>query len=232
MNELLQYRDVWLIGAGGKTTLMYGLAASWRAQGETVVCTTTTRILPPQPAQCPDLRLNSLPSLLADLRQRPAPLVTVASRMQDGKCVGFSADEALSLKSEAQRVVIEADGSAGKPFKAHAAHEPVLASKASCVVAVVGAWCVGAPLDADHVHRPERVSGLTGRPIGSILTADDVANVIMDEEGWLGTVPPRAAFHVVVSGADAGIIQALRCHPQASRLTGVHHSPAPGTVEE
>jgi probable selenium-dependent hydroxylase accessory protein YqeC len=221
VNELLQYRDLWLIGAGGKTTLMYRLAAAWRALGETVVCTSTTRILPPEPGQCPDLRIHSLPSLMADLRQRPSPLVTVASRMQDGKCIGFSADEALSLKSAAQHVVIEADGSAGRPLKAHASYEPVVAPQASCVVAVVGAWCVGAPLDAEHVHRPERVSGLTGRPIGSILTADDVANVIMDEEGWLGTVPPRAAFHVVVAGGDAGIFQALRCHPQASRLAGI-----------
>lgn len=35
-----------LVGAGGKTTLMYALAASTVAAGEKVICTTTTKIFP------------------------------------------------------------------------------------------------------------------------------------------------------------------------------------------
>jgi probable selenium-dependent hydroxylase accessory protein YqeC len=221
VNELLQYRDVWLIGGGGKTTLMFRLAAAWVARHETVLCTTTTQIFPPTAEQCPDLRVDSLEPLVAGLRQRPAPMVTVASRIKDGKCFGFSGSEALSLKSEAQRLVVEADGSAGLPVKAHAPHEPVLATAASCVAAVVGSWCVGVPLDADHVHRPERFAALSGRPLGSAVSAADVANVILHEEGWLLTVPPIAAFHVVVTGSDTGIIRALERHPRASRLAGV-----------
>ena len=222
MNELLQYRDVWLIGAGGKTTLMFRLAAAWAARDETVLCTTTTRIRPPTAEQCPDLRVNSLAPLVADLRHRPAPVVTAVSRIENGKCHGFSADEAFSLKTEADHLVVEADGASRRPVKAHAPHEPVLTSAASCVVAVVGSWCVGAPLDADHVHRPERLAALTGRPLGSAVTANDVANVILHDEGWQRTVPTTADFHVVVTGADAGIIRALKRHPHAGRLAGIH----------
>lgn len=222
MNELLHYSDLWLIGAGGKTTLMFRLAAEWAARDETVICTTTTRILPPSVEQCPDLRVDSLPELVASLRRRPAPMVTAARSTRRGKCIGFSADDALSLKAEAHRLIVEADGSAGRPVKAHANHEPVLASAPSCVVAVVGSWCVGAPLAADHVHRPELFAALAGRPIGSTITATDVAEVILHSEGWLLTVPPSAAFHVVVTGDDTGIIRALEQHPRASRLAGVH----------
>lgn len=222
MNELLQYRDVWLIGAGGKTTLMFRLAAAWAARDETVLCTTTTRIRPPTAEQCPDLRVDSLATLVADLRHRPAPVVTVASRIQNGKCLGFSCDETLSLKTEAHRLVVEADGSAGRPVKAHAPYEPVLATTASCVAAVVGSWCVGTPLDAEHVHRPERFAALSGRSLGSTVTAADVANVILHKEGWLLTIPPTAALYVVVTGGDAGIIRALQHHPRARRLAGLH----------
>jgi probable selenium-dependent hydroxylase accessory protein YqeC len=221
VNELLQYRDVWLIGAGGKTTLMFRLAAAWLARQETVICTTTTRILPPTAEQCFDLRTDSLSALVASLHHRPSPVVTVASQIRGGKCIGFSADEALSLQTEADRLVVEADGSAGRPVKAHAPYEPVLASTASCVVAVVGSWCVGAPLDANHVHRPERFASLTGRPLNTAITAADVANAILHEEGWLRTIPPTAAFHVVVTGDDAGIVQALEQHSRAGRLSGV-----------
>ncbi len=225
MNELLQYRDVWLIGAGGKTTLMFQLAAAWAARQETVICTTTTRILPPTPEQCSDLRTGSIVSLLAELRQRPSPVVTVANRIRGGKCIGFSAADALSLRSEADHLVVEADGSAGRPLKAHAQYEPVLSPSASCVVAVVGSWCVGAPLDSNHVHRPECFASLTGRPLNSTVTADDVANAILNEKGWLLTVPARAAFHVAITGNDLGITQALERHPRTSRLSGVQLIP-------
>jgi probable selenium-dependent hydroxylase accessory protein YqeC len=224
VSPLLDYGDVWLIGGGGKTTLMFRLAAAWASRGQSAICATTTKIWPPTPEQCPDLRVGELDSLVSDLRRRPAPFVTVARRIEGGKCLGFSAAETLSLKAEARHLVVEADGSAGRPVKAHAPHEPVIAPEASCVVAVVGGWCVGAPLDAEHVHRPELFAALSGRRLGEAVTASDVARVILHEEGWLRAVPPKAAFHVVVTGADSGIIQALESHPRASRLAGVHQS--------
>lgn len=224
MNPLLDHHDVWLIGGGGKTTLMFQLAAAWASRGEATICTTTTQIWPPRPEQCPDLRVADVASLVADLRRRPSSLVTVASRLEDGKCRGFSADDTLSLQAAAHHLVVEADGAAGRPVKAHAPHEPVIAAGAACVVAVVGSWCVGAPLDSSNVHRPERFATLSGRPPGSRITADDVARVILHEEGWLRAVPPGAAFHVVVTGLDQGIARSLALHPRARRLAGVHHA--------
>ena len=222
MKPILDCSDVWLIGGGGKTTLMFRLAAAWASRGEAAICATTTKIWPPTPDQCPDLRVADLASLVVDLRKRPAPLVTVASRIEGGKCRGFSADDTLSLKVASRHLVVEADGAAGRPVKAHAPHEPVIAACATCVVAVVGGWCVGAPLDAEHVHRPERFAALSGRRLGAAVTAGDVARVILHEEGWLSAVPPAAAFHLVVTGADRGICRAIAEHPRAGRLSGVH----------
>jgi probable selenium-dependent hydroxylase accessory protein YqeC len=222
VKPLLDYGDVWLIGGGGKTTLMFRLAALWAGSGESALCATTTKIWPPTADQCPDLRVADLAPLVDDLRRRPSPLATVASRIDGGKCLGFSADDTLSLKAHARHLVVEADGSAGRPVKAHAPHEPVIAAGASCVVAVVGAWCVGAPLDAEHVHRPERFAALAGRPLGAAVTAADVARVILHEEGWLRAVPPGAAFHVVVTGAGEEVARALAEHAKAGRLAGVH----------
>ncbi len=224
MKALLEYGDVWLIGAGGKTTLMYRLAAGWASGGEASICATTTKIWPPTPAECPDLRVADFAPLVADLRRRPALRVTVASRIVGGKCLGFSAGETLSLRAETRHLVVEADGAAGRPLKAHAPHEPVVAPGAACVVAVVGGGCVGAPLDAAHVHRAERFAALVGRPLGARVTAADVARAILGTGGWLGTVPSGAAFHVVVTGADTGIAEALAAHANARRLAGIHRA--------
>ena len=223
MNRLLDYPDIWLIGGGGKTTLMFKLAAAWAARGERTICATTTKIWVPTPEQCPDLRIGAFSEILAGLRARSAALVTVAHRIENGKCLGFSAEETFSLRTACQRLIVEADGSAGRPVKAHAAHEPQIAAGAACVVAVVGSWCIGAPLDAEHVHRPERFSAISGRPMGQSVTAADVAGVILGDNGWLCSVPVGAAFHVVVNGDDNGLIAAISSHPSAKRLSGLHH---------
>ncbi len=222
MNRLLDYPDIWLIGGGGKTTLMFKLAAAWAACGERTICATTTKIWVPTPEQCSDLRLGAFSDVLAGLPARPAPLVAVADRIENGKCLGFSVEETFSLKTVCQRLIVEADGSAGRPVKGHAAHEPQIAAGAACVIAVVGGWCVGAPLDAEHVHRPERFSAISGRPLGEPVTATDVAGVILGDNGWLGSVPANAAFHVVVNGDDNGLLAAIRSHPSAKRLAGFH----------
>ncbi len=224
MTPLLDYSDVWLIGGGGKTTLMFRLAAAWAGRGERALCTTTTKIWPPTPDQCPDVRVAGLAELVADLRRNPAPMVAALRCIEGGKCLGFTADEALSLRTEARRLIVEADGSAGRPVKAHASHEPVIAAGAACVVGVVGAWCVGAPLDSEHVQRPELFAALCGRKLGDEVTADDVARVILHEDGWLRAVPRGAAFHVVVTGTDGAIARALALHPNCGRMAGVHRS--------
>ncbi len=224
MKRLLDYSDIWLIGGGGKTTLMFSLATAWAARHETAICTTTTKIWVPSADQCSDLRVGDLTSVVAGLNEQPATMVTVANRIEGGKCLGFSAEEAMSLKAAAEHLVVEADGSAGRPVKAHASHEPQIAAEAACVVAVVGGWCVGAPLDAEHVHRHELFAALSGRNPGTSVTADDVARVILDESGWLRAVPLNAAFHVVVTGSDNGIVAALTSHPHAWRIAAVHRA--------
>ena len=80
MNHLLDYPDIWLIGGGGKTTLMFKLAAAWASAGERAVCTTTTKIWVPTPDQCSDLRVGEFSDIFAGLHTRPAPLMPVGGR--------------------------------------------------------------------------------------------------------------------------------------------------------
>lgn len=222
MNIIADAKDIWLIGGGGKTTLMFLWAAACAERGERVICTTSTRIWIPTSEQCTDVRVGNVGSLLKQLRSNPVPFVTLAQCVEGGKCLGFAADEVELMKPCTDRLIVEADGSAQRPVKAHASHEPVLSPLASCVVAVVGGWCVGTPLDGEHVHRPEIFSALSHRPLGDAVTAEDVAGVILSQEGWLRRVPSGAAFHVVVTGRENGLLRALEAHPNSGRLTAVH----------
>lgn len=58
-------------------------------------------------------------------------------------------------------VLVEADGSAGRPFKAHTDWEPVLPEERQATVLVMGADGFGKPISR-MAHRPELYARLAG----------------------------------------------------------------------
>lgn len=106
-------------------------------------------------------------------------------------------------------VLVEADGSRARAFKAPGDHEPVIPDAATHVVVVVGASVLGHPLAETHVHRPERVRAIMpGLPADAVCDAALIARVLAHEEGGRRHAGGRP-FAVVVNQADA--------HPEAAR---------------
>ena len=89
-----------------------------------------------------------------------------------------------------------------RPFKAPADHEPVIPIETTVVVPVVGADIFGKPLDAEHVHRPERVGALTGASPGAVITPDIVARLLAHPEGGRKGAPANARIMVLVNKAE------------------------------
>ncbi len=196
------------VGGGGKTTLLSVLAAEADADaGLTVLTTTTKMTLPPEGDGLPLILGRSEASragALEDVHRRGLNTAVVgAGRGERGRILGVAAawpQAGLRLPGVGL-VAVEADGAAGRPFKAPAEHEPVLPHGVNVVAAVVGVQVLGQPLSADHVHRPERAAALTGAAPGSVITADLVAAVLAHPDGGRKAVPAAAAFVVVVTGA-------------------------------
>lgn len=191
-----------LVGAGGKTTLMYALARRMADAGRRVVCTTTTKIFPPE---------NGLPVVLLEGEADPvaavhdalraAPCVVAAGRpLPDVRKLDGVSPRMLGVLSAALPDVlflVEADGAARKPLKAPAAHEPVLPESLDCCVAVVGLDSVGQPLDDVHVHRPALVCAAAGQEPGSLVTPATLARLVEHPEGLFRRCPAgcrRLAF--------------------------------------
>jgi probable selenium-dependent hydroxylase accessory protein YqeC len=196
-----------IVGGGGKTSAMFRLARETVEGGGRAITTTTTRIFAAQimlaPAHVPAAEATP-DRVAAALAAHRTVLVVGATDASTGKADGISLALFRDLRAwfPGACLLNEADGSRMRPFKAPAAHEPVIPRETTLVVAVVGADVFGQPLDADHVHRPELVSALTGASPGAPVTPEIVARLLTHPDGGCKGVPEGARVVVIINKVE------------------------------
>jgi probable selenium-dependent hydroxylase accessory protein YqeC len=191
---------------------MFRLAREAVDRGGRAITTTTTRIfgaqiaLAPAHVFAPDATRERI---AAALDAHGHVLVVGATDPGSGKAEGVSLELFARVRAwfPGACILNEADGSRMLPFKAPAAHEPVIPPETTLVVAVVGADVFGQPLDARHVHRPELVSALGGVPVGAAVTPAVVARVLAHPDGGRKCVPAGARFVAVVNKAEGADVR-------------------------
>jgi len=207
---LADHELVSIVGAGGKSTILFALGRELDAAGARVILTTTTRVGENQPGE--PICWSAEPAVVDTALGQGHP-VFVAAHRDPGKIVGPSpaAVDLLFERTGADYVVVEADGAAGMAIKAPADHEPVIPSASTTVVVVASITAVGRPISA-VAHRPERVADLVGTHPGDLLTLDGVAAVLLHPAGGLKGVPEGARVVMVTTGvtpATEGLAGAL-----------------------
>ncbi|MFQ6672891.1 MAG: selenium cofactor biosynthesis protein YqeC, partial [Candidatus Tectimicrobiota bacterium] len=103
----------------------------------------------------------------------------------------------------ADLVVLECCGARRRPFKAPSPHEPLIPPFATHVVVVVGMEAVGRPMDERLVHRPERVTALTGLAMGERISPEVIAQVVGSPETYLSKGPPGARWLLYCAKASS-----------------------------
>ncbi len=198
-----------LTGGGGKTTLMFRLADELTATGLHVVTTMTTHLFVAQMARAPaNLSLPDEDAVLAQLPHSLAThkhvLVVGGTIVEETRIQGVAPDfvDRLAAHPAVDAVIVEADGSRRRSFKAPAAHEPVIPAGATVVAPVVGLDVLGKPLTAEHVHRPDRVAALTGASLGDPVTPELIAAVLAHSEGGTKGLPLGARLMPVLNKAE------------------------------
>lgn len=220
------------VGGGGKTTTMFRLAEELVAGGGRVVTTTTTRIFAAQVALAPvhvevdgaELTTAARDALNGALERGGHVLVTGPVDHETGKALGVPPHlvEAFLRLPGSPTVLIEADGSRMRPFKAPAEHEPVIPTGATLVVPVVGADVFGETLGPERVHRPELVAALSGWTDGNPVTPELVARVLSHLEGGLKAVPPGARVIPLINKVETEHDLAAARETAARLLASAH----------
>ncbi|MDR1777332.1 MAG: putative selenium-dependent hydroxylase accessory protein YqeC [Desulfovibrio sp.] len=196
---------VCLSGGGGKTTLLYALGLDMAKAGYSVLCTTTTRMFRPRPASGFHMEIRDDPSALTPPRGRAVFAARdCPSGAERNKVCGYGADEvnALYERGFAAWIFVEADGAAGRPVKAPAAHEPVVPARTAIVVGVIGMSCLLRPFTPDLVFRAERFAAVTGLAEGEIITPEVVAGLVLHPKGLFKNSPDTAVRMLFCNHGD------------------------------
>lgn len=221
--ELSKSDIIALVGGGGKTTTMFTLGREATERHLKTVLTTTTRIYcPADPEKGLVMTRNSqeLFSALSSKLTSFSSIIAGAELAPDNnKLTGLDPQLIPGiLNAGADLVIVEADGAARKPFKAPAAHEPVIPTSSTVVIPVVGVDCLNRPLLPEFVHRPEIVAELSGISLGDMVTPQVVAKVLTHPLGLRKGLPPNCRWIPLINKVESS--RNLELARQTAHLIG------------
>lgn len=184
-----------LVGGGGKTTVMYELAAAWAACGSKVLVLTSTHILRPV-----DGSFAANVPAVQNLWQQGRYAVIGTPEPATGKLTAPPQDLYEALHLQADVILCEADGSRHHPCKVPAENEPVLLPDSDIVLAVAGMDALDNSL-AQACQRPQPAAALLGCNLNSVIDEQMLAVLLLSEQGARKNVGKRT-FYIVLNKCD------------------------------
>ena len=226
-----------IVGAGGKSEALFGLAAGARSRGHSVLVTTTTALRDPRSEEGRAFDRFVLEPRLAGpaegapsaslVRCAPASVTVLATAFREGgKIEGPPPIRFEELRGAADLILVEADGSRGHSIKAPASHEPVLPEGLGLVIGCIGLDCLGRPAEAATVHRLDDFLAVTdlapGEPIGTAA----LEALVLARDGLFKAVGPGVKRVLLLTKSDL-LDEASR----RSLLEWIHGSILPGACD-
>lgn len=179
------------VGAGGKKSLLYAIAAE--APGP-VAWTATVHT--PRPPRWTGMEINIEPAeeliRQAGIESGARVRAFLQPAAKTGRVAGLAPEqvEALHAAGGFDLTLVKADGARMRGIKAPRSGEPVLPQSTAKVLVIVSAAVLGQPLDERIAHRPERVGEITGLAVGRPIGPEHFARLYSAEHGLLrGTAP-------------------------------------------
>ena len=206
--SLTARENIALVGAGGKTSLMLALADELSKEGKRVITSTTTRVWHHQAMKAPCVvyteGAQSWKDKLQEGLARTGHVFVGRCVLESGKVDGVAPAvcDLIFKDLGAGCLIVEADGAAGLPVKAPAAHEPAVPASATRVVALMGLEGVNAPLTAETVFRLDEAKRITGLAATMPMTPAALCSLFLHPEGLFKRSPGSAARTAFLNKLD------------------------------
>lgn len=205
------------VGAGGKTSGMFRLAAELAESGWRVVTTTTTRLAVEELAEAPGVVAlegrRTLPDDFTERLEAERHLFVYDTISGKDRLRGLEegwVGEVLAAHPAVDVVLVEADGARMRSFKAPYDHEPAMPPAATLVVFAIGLDLLGEPLDEEHVYGWELIAARLGVTEGATITPALMAAVAADPAMGMKRVPSGGRQAVLLNKANPDRMAAAR----------------------
>ena len=204
MSELLDALEarrglVCFVGAGGKKTTFYRLAAEHPGR---VGITATVHIpffpksIDARPLIAEEAAL--LPALIEESGRHDKVIFACPSD-KHGRYAGIATSLVSAAHAQAgfDVTLVKADGARSRWIKAPKESEPRIPPDADTVICVISAQAIGQPLSDRIAHRVERIEAICGARAGEPIGSEHIARLLASEEGGLRGVGEARVIPVI-----------------------------------
>lgn len=171
-----------IVGAGGKTTLMFTMAEELR-KGNKVLITTTTKIYIPSKNDFQFMFFEGDNVNLFNNSVDNGIYIYGNSVNSEYKIIGTSDNELEKLLPYYDYIFIEADGSKRKPLKGWNYNEPVISKYTNITIGVITIEVLGMMVNESNIHRIEKFMALTGTKEHERIRKEHIVSLIFNPEG-------------------------------------------------
>jgi len=171
-----------IVGAGGKTTLMFRLAKEIKNNNANVLVTTTTKIYLPSEEEADIICIGE--DNFSECQIDKAGIYVYGSGVNsENKIIGLREEHLDRLVPCFDYTVIEADGSKCKPLKGWKLYEPVVYKGTTKTIGVLDIQTLGMEISDSNIHRIEEFTRLTHGKPGEKITIDHLLKIIVHPMG-------------------------------------------------
>jgi molybdenum cofactor cytidylyltransferase len=204
------HQCVSVVGAGGKTTVIFQLAR----EKKTAIVTATTRLGKWQiPNADRHIITGDIKTLETAFQDEPRGVILVTGEISENKTQPVSQTILHWLRDYSKEhnlpLLIEADGAREHSLKAPAEHEPPIPEFSDAVIVVAGLSTLGKPLTDEVVHRAEIFSQLAGLQLGQPVTPESIQRMLTHPQGGLKNIPSSARRIVLLNQCDTPALQSI-----------------------
>lgn len=204
LKDLLNLKNgsiVSIVGAGGKTTLMFSLAEELRREYKVLV-TTTTKIYYPLRKQYDFIAIGE-EKFYSYNYKRNNGIYIYGAMVDNEKIIGLNPNILNNQVEFFDYVLIEADGSKRKILKGWRDGEPVVIGKTNKTIGVVNIKSIGKRICNENVHRVQEFINITNSHEGDIVNIEHIASLVFHKRGlFKDAVGEKILFLTMIEKED------------------------------
>ncbi|WP_300382284.1 selenium cofactor biosynthesis protein YqeC [Clostridium sp.] len=177
-----EHNIISIVGAGGKTTLMYYIGKELKEDGK-VLMSTTTKILPPKKEEADFFVIGKEEYINIKNQNDLGSYVYSYGKSKEGKLLGVREDEISLIKKDFKYMILESDGSKCKALKGWNDTEPVIYKETDITIGVLNIKVLEKKINDDLIHRLEEFKKLTEGIEEYKITNSHLIRIIFNEKG-------------------------------------------------